>query len=67
MSLAAVATTVLTQRANALGLSSEAAAALLGLVLPPAIIALYLIKSALGINLLPGPSPLHELFYHLVR
>jgi len=67
MSLAAVATTVLTQRANALGLSSEAAAALLGLALPPAIIALYLIKSALGINLLPGPSPLHELFYHLVR
>lgn len=40
---------------------------LAGLMLPPAIIALYLVKSALGINLLPGPSPLHDLFYHLVR
>lgn len=30
--------------------------------LPP----LYLTKSALGINLTPGPSPLHELFYWIV-
>jgi hypothetical protein len=29
--------------------------------------ALYLAKSAAGINLLPGPSPLHDLLYHLVR
>lgn len=28
---------------------------------------LYLMKSAAGINLLPGPSPLHDLLYHLVR
>ncbi len=28
---------------------------------------LYLVKSAAGINLLPGPSPLHDLLYHLVR
>lgn len=27
----------------------------------------YLVKSAAGINLLPGPSPLHDLLYHLVR
>ena len=32
-----------------------------------AIVALYLVKSALGINLLPGPSPFHELLYPLVR
>lgn len=37
------------------------------MVLPPAVAALYLAKSALGINLLPGPSPLHDLLYHLVR
>lgn len=29
--------------------------------------ALYLVKSALGINVLPWPSPLHDLLYHLVR
>ena len=28
---------------------------------------LYLVKSALGINLLPWNSPLHDLLYHLVR
>lgn len=27
----------------------------------------YLLKSALGINLLPWHSPLHDLLYHLVR
>jgi hypothetical protein len=27
----------------------------------------YLVKSALGINLLPWHSPLHNLLYHLVR
>ena len=32
-----------------------------------AIIVLYLVKSALGINLLPGPSPLHDWLYPLVR
>lgn len=27
---------------------------------------LYLTKSALGINLMPGPSPFHDLLYWLV-
>jgi hypothetical protein len=27
----------------------------------------YLLKSALGINLLPWHSPLHDLLYHFVR
>lgn len=31
-----------------------------------AIAALYLVKSALGINLMAGPSPLHDLLYPLV-
>ena len=31
-----------------------------------AICSLYLIKSALGIDLLPGPSPLHDLLYPLI-
>jgi|GEM_PF-4024455 len=30
-------------------------------------IGLYLLKSALGINLFAGPSFMHELFYHLIR
>ncbi|MFM9941820.1 MAG: hypothetical protein ACKVP7_20235 [Hyphomicrobiaceae bacterium] len=29
--------------------------------------ALYLIKSALGIDILPGPSPLHDLLFPLLR
>lgn len=29
--------------------------------------ALYLVKSALGINLMPGPSPLHDLLFWMVR
>jgi len=29
--------------------------------------ALYLVKSAVGIDLLPGPSPLHDLLYPLLR
>lgn len=41
--------------------------AVLALSLPPAVVAGYLLKSMLGINLMPGPSPLHDLFYHLVR
>lgn len=28
---------------------------------------LYLVKSALGIDLMPGPSPLHDLLYWMVR
>lgn len=32
----------------------------------PTAIALYLLKSALGINLMSGPSPLHDLLYGLV-
>jgi hypothetical protein len=28
---------------------------------------LYLAKSAAGINLLPGPSPFHDLLYAIVR
>ena len=39
---------------------------LVALALPPLVIALYLIKSALGINLLPGPSPLHFLYLLLL-
>lgn len=37
------------------------------LALAATVAVLYLVKSALGINLLPGPSPLHGLLYHLVR
>lgn len=33
----------------------------------PVMIALYLVKSALGINLMDGPSPLHDLLYQFVR
>jgi hypothetical protein len=42
-------------------------AAMIGLMLPPAIIVVYLVKPALGINLFPGHSPLLNLFYHLIR
>lgn len=28
---------------------------------------LYIVKSALGINLLPWHSPLHDLLYHFAR
>ncbi len=31
----------------------------------PLIAGLYLVKSAMGINIFPGPSPLHDLLYHL--
>ena len=48
-------------------LTREQWASLAGFMVPPALIALYLVKSALGINLFAGPSPLHELFYHWVR
>jgi hypothetical protein len=44
-----------------------ARAALGTLVFPIMIVGAYLAKSALGINLLTGPSPLHDLLYHLVR
>lgn len=32
----------------------------------PVVAGLYLFKSALGINLMDGPSPLHDLLYHFV-
>lgn len=32
----------------------------------PVAAGLYLAKSALGINLMAGPSPLHDLLYHFV-
>ncbi len=32
-----------------------------------AVVLLYLLKSAAGINLFAGPSPLHDLLYHFVR
>ncbi len=32
-----------------------------------AVSALYLAKSALGIDILPGPSPLHDLLFPLLR
>lgn len=31
----------------------------------PLTVGVYLVKSAIGINLMAGPSPLHDLFYHL--
>ncbi|MGE3915922.1 MAG: hypothetical protein AB7F78_09500 [Hyphomicrobiaceae bacterium] len=31
-----------------------------------AVAAAYLVKSSLGINLLPGPSPLHDMLYPLL-
>lgn len=36
-------------------------------VLCASIAVLYLVKSALGIDLLPGPSPLHDLLFPLIR
>lgn len=33
----------------------------------PLIAGLYLFKSAAGINVFPGPSPLHDLLYHFIR
>ena len=33
----------------------------------PVVVLAYLVKSALGINLMAGPSPLHELLYQFVR
>ncbi|MGH1418438.1 MAG: hypothetical protein ACRBCJ_06240 [Hyphomicrobiaceae bacterium] len=36
-------------------------------VLMAAIVFLYLAKSAAGINLMPGPSPLHDYLYHFVQ
>ena len=33
----------------------------------PVVAGLYLVKSALGINLMDGPSPLHDLLYQFVR
>ena len=52
---------------QALGRGGFAAAACVACCAPPIIAALYLAKSALGINLMPGHSPLHDLLYHLVR
>jgi hypothetical protein len=40
---------------------------LLGAAGVAALVALYLLKSALGINLMAGPSPLHDVLYPLVR
>ncbi len=31
------------------------------------VVVAYIVKSALGIDLLPGPSPLHDLLYPLLR
>jgi hypothetical protein len=42
-------------------------AAMIGLMLPPAIIVVYLVTSALGMNLFPGHPPLLDSFYHLIR
>ncbi len=33
----------------------------------PAVAALYLLKSAVGINIMVGPSPLHDVLYAFVR
>ena len=40
--------------------------AALALALPVVAVA-YFVKSALGINLMDGPSPVHDLLYQLVR
>jgi hypothetical protein len=40
---------------------------LAGAFLVLAIPALYMVKSALGIDLLPGPSPLHDYLFWMVR
>jgi hypothetical protein len=32
----------------------------------PVVAGLYLVKSALGINVMDGPSPLHDLLYQFV-
>jgi hypothetical protein len=49
------------------GRLDPAVAALAVVAFPPVLAGAYLVKSALGINLLPGPSPLHDLLYHYVR
>ncbi len=49
------------------GRLDPAIAALAVVAFPPMVCGAYLVKSALGINLLPGPSPLHDLLYHFVR
>lgn len=33
----------------------------------PVAVALYLMKSALGVNLMAGPSPLHDILYSFAR
>lgn len=57
----------MTGSAVTLSLRVLAATLAVALMLTAAIVGLYLLKSALGINVFPGRSPLHELFYHLVR
>lgn len=37
------------------------------LALSSLIAAAYLVKSALGIDVLPGPSPLHDILFPLLR
>jgi hypothetical protein len=36
------------------------------MAVPPVVATLYVAKSALGINLMDGPSPLHDLLYRFV-
>lgn len=33
----------------------------------PLLAGVYVVKSALGVNLMTGPSPLHDLLYSVVR
>ena len=49
------------------GRLEPAVAALAVVAFPPFVVGARLVKSALGINLMPGPSPLHDLLYHYVR
>lgn len=58
---ASITSTALATRKHAAGLAA------LMMSIPLAAAVLYLAKSALGINLFAGPSPLHDLLYHLVR
>ncbi len=77
LSLLSQAVTLLIPRAGAgivpAGAAAECIAvralrwAAIGFTVSAAVAALYIAKSAAGINILPGPSPLHGLLYQFVR
>jgi hypothetical protein len=57
----------MTGSAVTLPLRGLAATLAVGLAFTAAVVGLYLVKSALGINVFAWHSPLHGLFYHFVR